>query len=155
MIETINKLVRTSRNMVQEIGREPTPEEIANKIELHQDKVIKILKIAREPISLETPMGENEAGHLGDLIEDKKVASPGAAAVNRSLQEQTKKVLSTLTKREEKILRMRFGIGEKADHTLGEVGQDFNLTRERIRQIEEKALRKLRHPSRTKMLRSF
>ncbi len=155
MIETINKLIRTSRNMVQEIGREPTPEEIANKIELHQDKVIKILKIAREPISLETPMGENEAGHLGDLIEDKKVASPGAVAVNRSLQEQTKKVLSTLTKREEKIVRMRFGIGEKADHTLEEVGLDFNLTKERIRQIETKALQKLRHPSRTKMLRSF
>jgi RNA polymerase primary sigma factor len=141
--------------MVQKLGREPSSEEIAKKIELPLEKVIKVLKIAKHPISLETPIGEEEESHLGDLIEDKKIASPGAATINRSLQEQTKKVLSTLTKREEKIVRMRFGIGEKADHTLEELGQDFNLTRERIRQIEEKALRKLRHPSRTKMLRSF
>ncbi len=155
MIETINKLIRTSRHLVQEVGREPTPEEIARKIEFPLDKVRKVLKIAKEPISLETPIGEEEDSHLGDFIEDKKVAPPGAAAVNRSLHEQTKKVLSTLTPREEKVLRMRFGIGEKADHTLEEVGQDFDVTRERIRQIEAKALRKLRHPSRSKKLRTF
>jgi len=155
MIETINKLIRTSRHLVQEVGREPTPEEIARKIEFPLDKVRKVLKIAKEPISLETPIGEEEDSHLGDFIEDKKVAPPGDAAVNRSLHEQTKKVLSTLTPREEKVLRMRFGIGEKADHTLEEVGQDFDVTRERIRQIEAKALRKLRHPSRSKKLRTF
>ena len=155
MIETINKLIRTSRHLVQEVGREPTPEEIAKKIEFPLDKVRKVLKIAKEPISLETPIGEEEDSHLGDFIEDKKIASPGAAAVNRNLHEQTKKVLSTLTPREEKVLRMRFGIGEKADHTLEEVGQDFDVTRERIRQIEAKALRKLRHPSRSKKLRTF
>ena len=155
MIETINKLIRTSRHLVQEVGREPTPEEIAKKIEFPLDKVMKVLKIAKEPISLETPIGEEEDSHLGDFIEDKKVAPPGDAAVNRSLHEQTKKVLSTLTQREEKVLRMRFGIGEKADHTLEEVGQDFDVTRERIRQIEAKALRKLRHPSRSKKLRTF
>jgi RNA polymerase primary sigma factor len=155
MIETINKLIRTSRHLVQEVGREPTPEEIAKKIEFPLDKVRKVLKIAKEPISLETPIGEEEDSHLGDFIEDKKVAPPGDAAVNRSLHEQTKKVLSTLTPREEKVLRMRFGIGEKADHTLEEVGQDFDVTRERIRQIEAKALRKLRHPSRSKKLRTF
>jgi RNA polymerase primary sigma factor len=155
MIETINKLIRTSRHLVQEVGREPTPEEIAQKIEFPLDKVRKVLKIAKEPISLETPIGEEEDSHLGDFIEDKKVAPPGDAAVNRSLHEQTKKVLSSLTTREEKVLRMRFGIGEKADHTLEEVGQDFAVTRERIRQIEAKALRKLRHPSRSKKLRTF
>jgi len=155
MIETINKLIRTSRHLVQEVGREPTPEEIAKKIEFPLDKVRKVLKIAKEPISLETPIGEEEDSHLGDFIEDKKVAPPGDAAVNRSLHEQTKKVLSTLTPREEKVLRMRFGIGENADHTLEEVGQDFDVTRERIRQIEAKALRKLRHPSRSKKLRTF
>ena len=155
MIETINKLIRTSRHLVQEVGREPTPEEIAKKIEFPLDKVRKVLKIAKEPISLETPIGEEADSHLGDFIEDKKVAPPGDVAVNRSLHEQTKKVLSTLTQREEKVLRMRFGIGEKADHTLEEVGQDFDVTRERIRQIEAKALRKLRHPSRSKKLRTF
>ncbi len=155
MIETINKLIRTSRHLVQEVGREPTPEEIAQKIELPLEKVIKVLNIAKHPISLETPIGEEEESHLGDFIEDKKIAPPGEAAVNRNLQEQTKKVLSTLTPRQEKIVRMRFGIEEKSDHTLEEVGQDYNLTRERIRQIEEKSLRKLRHPSRSKKLRSF
>ena len=155
MIETINKLIRTSRHLVQEVGREPSPEEIAKKIEFPLDKVRKVLKIAKEPISLETPIGEEEDSHLGDFIEDKKIASPGEAAVNRNLQDQTKKILSTLTPREEKVLRMRFGIGEKADHTLEEVGQDFDVTRERIRQIEAKALRKLRHPSRSKKLRTF
>ncbi len=155
MIETINKLIRTSRHLVQEVGREPSPEEIAKKIEFPLDEVRKVLKIAKEPISLETPIGEEEDSHLGDFIEDKKIASPGEAAVNRNLQDQTKKILSTLTPREEKVLRMRFGIGEKADHTLEEVGQDFDVTRERIRQIEAKALRKLRHPSRSKKLRTF
>jgi len=155
MIETINKLLRTSRHLVQEVGREPSPEEIAKKIELPLEKVIKVLKIAKHPISLETPIGEEEESHLGDFIEDKKIASPGEAAVNHNLKEHTKKILSTLTPRQEKIVRMRFGIGEKADHTLEEVGQDYNLTRERIRQIEEKALRKLRHPSRSKKLRIF
>ena len=155
MIENINKLIRTSRSLVQEIGREPTPEEIAKRIEFPLDKVRKVLKMVREPISLETPMGENGDSYLGDFIEDKKIVSPGEAAINRNLQEQTKKVLSTLTPRQEKIIRMRFGIEEKADHTLEEVGQDYNLTRERIRQIEEKSLRKLRHPSRSKKLRTF
>jgi len=155
MIETINKLIRTSRYLVQELGREPTPEEIAEKMEFPVDKVRKVLKIAKEPISLETPIGEEEDSHLGDFIEDKRVASPVDAVINLNLSEQTRKALATLTPREEKVLRMRFGIGEKADHTLEEVGQDFAVTRERIRQIEAKALRKLRHPSRRKELKSF
>src|SRR5258707_5821779 len=155
MIETINKLLRTSRYLVQEYGREPTPEEIAEKMELPLDKVRKVLKIAKEPISLETPIGEEEDSHLGDFIEDKSVVSPAEAVINMNLADQTRKVLKTLTPREEKVLRMRFGIGEKSDHALEEVGQDFEVTRERIRQIEAKALRKLRHPSRSKQLRSF
>ncbi len=155
MIETINKLIRTSRYLVQELGREPTPEEIADKMEIPLEKVRKVLKIAREPISLETPIGEEEDSHLGDFIEDKKFVLPSDAAVNLNLAEQTRKVLATLTPREEKVLRMRFGIGEKADHTLEEVGQDFAVTRERIRQIEAKALRKLRHPTRSRKLKSF
>ncbi|MGZ3568694.1 MAG: RNA polymerase sigma factor RpoD [Thermodesulfobacteriota bacterium] len=155
MIETINKLIRTSRYLVQEIGREPTPEEIADKMDMALDKVRKVLKIAKEPISLETPIGEEEDSHLGDFIEDKAVISPQEAVISANLSEQTRKVLASLTPREEKVLRMRFGIGEKYDHTLEEVGQDFDVTRERIRQIEAKALRKLRHPSRAKKLRSF
>jgi RNA polymerase primary sigma factor len=155
MIETINKLVRTSRYLVQELGREPQPEEIAVKMDMHVDKVRKVLKIAKEPISLETPVGEEEDSHLGDFIEDKKVINPAEAIVNLNLAEQTRRVLSTLTAREEKVLRMRFGIGEESDHTLEEVGQDFNVTRERIRQIEAKALRKLRHPSRSAKLKAF
>ena len=155
MIENINKLIRTSRRMVQKLGREPTQEEIAKKIEFPLDKVRKVLKIAKHTISLETPIGEEEESHLGDFIEDKKVALQGDVLLNRNLHEQTRKALSTLTSREEKVLRMRFGIGEKADHTLEEVGQDFDLTRERIRQIEEKALRKLRHHTRSEKLRSF
>jgi RNA polymerase primary sigma factor len=155
MIETINKLIRTSRYLVQEIGREPTPEEIAEKMDMPLEKVRKVLKIAKEPISLETPIGEEEDSHLGDFIEDKKVLSPSDAVVNLNLADQTRRVLATLTPREEKVLRMRFGIGEQSDHTLEEVGQDFDVTRERIRQIEAKALRKLRHPSRARKLRSF
>ncbi len=155
MIETINKLIRTSRYLVQEIGREPTPEEIAGKMEIPVDKVRKVLKIAKEPISLETPVGEEEDSHLGDFIEDKRILGPSDAVINLNLQEQTKKVLATLTPREEQVLRMRFGIGEKSDHTLEEVGLKFAVTRERIRQIEAKALRKLRHPSRSKRLKSF
>ena len=155
MIETINKLIRTSRYLVQEQGREPTPEEIAEKMEIPLEKVRKVLKIAREPISLETPIGEEEDSHLGDFIEDKKFMLPSDAAVSLNLAEQTRKVLATLTPREEKVLRMRFGIGEKADHTLEEVGQDFAVTRERIRQIEAKALRKLRHPTRSRKLKHF
>jgi len=155
MIETINKLIRTSRYLVQELGREPTPDEIAAKMEMPIDKVRKVLKIAKEPISLETPIGEEEDSSLGDFIEDKAVTSPQEAVINMNLAEQTRKVLATLTPREEKVLRMRFGIGEKSDHTLEEVGQDFEVTRERIRQIEAKALRKLRHPSRSKRLKSF
>jgi RNA polymerase primary sigma factor len=155
MIETINKLIRTSRQLVQEIGREPSPEEIAERMNLPLDKVRKVLKIAKEPISLETPIGEEEDSHLGDFIEDKGVVSPLEAVIKSNLSEQTARVLSTLTPREEKVLRMRFGIGEKSDHTLEEVGQDFEVTRERIRQIEAKALRKLRHPSRAKKLKSF
>lgn len=155
MIETINKLIRTSRHLVQEHGREPTPEEIAEKMEFPLEKVRKVLKIAKEPISLETPIGEEEDSHLGDFIEDKKIVSPGEAVISHNLGEQTRKVLTTLTPREEKVLRMRFGIGEKSDHTLEEVGRDFSVTRERIRQIEAKALRKLRHPSRSRQLRSF
>ncbi len=155
MIESINKLVRTSRYLVQDFGREPTPEEIAEKMELPVDKVEKVLKIAKEPISLETPIGQEEDSQLGDFIEDKNVSTPSEAVIMGNLSDQTRKVLATLTPREEKVLRMRFGIGEKSDHTLEEVGQDFEVTRERIRQIEAKALRKLRHPSRAKRLKSF
>ena len=155
MIENINKLIRASRRLVQEVGREPTSEEIAKEVGLPLDKVRKVLKMAKEPISLETPIGEEGDSRLGDFIEDKKISPPREAAVNQDLREQTKKVLSTLTPRQEKIVRMRFGIEEKADHTLEEVGQDYNLTRERIRQIEEKALQKMRHPSRSKKLRVF
>lgn len=155
MIETINKLIRTSRQLVQEIGREPSPEEIAAEMKLPVDKVRKVLKIAKEPISLETPVGEEEDSHLGDFIEDKKAISPIDAAIKANLHGQIDNVLRTLTPREEKVLRMRFGIGEVTDHTLEEVGQTFDVTRERIRQIEAKALRKLRHPSRSKRLKSF
>ncbi len=155
MIETINKLVRTSRTLMQQLGREPQPEEIATKMEMPVDKVRKVLKIAKEPISLETPIGEEEDSSLGDFIEDKNIINPSEAVISLNLSEQTRKVLSTLTPREEKVLRMRFGIGEKSDHTLEEVGQDFFVTRERIRQIEAKALRKLRHPSRAKHLKAF
>ena len=157
MIETINKLIRTSRYLVQEYGREPTPEEIAEKMELPLDKVRKVLKIAKEPISLETPIGEEEDSHLGDFIEDKSGRLSGRGRhQHRNLAEQTRATFfKTLTPREEKVLRMRFGIGEKSDHTLEEVGQDFEVTRERIRQIEAKALRKLRHPSRSKQLKPF
>jgi RNA polymerase primary sigma factor len=155
MIETINKLIRTSRQLVQEMGREPTPEEISERMELPLEKVRRVLKIAKEPISLETPIGEEEDSSLGDFIEDKGVVSPLEAVIKGNLSDSTSKVLATLTPREEKVLRMRFGIGEKSDHTLEEVGQDFQVTRERIRQIEAKALRKLRHPSRAKRLRSF
>jgi RNA polymerase primary sigma factor len=155
MIETINKLIRTSRQLVQEIGREPTSEEIAERMNLPVEKVRKVLKIAKEPISLETPIGEEEDSHLGDFIEDKKVVSPVESVVKMNLKEQTLKVLQTLASREEKVLRKRFGIGVDSEHTLEEVGQDFDVTRERIRQIESKALRKLRHPSRSKLLKSF
>jgi len=155
MIETMNKLVRTTRLLVQQLGREPTPEEIAEKMELPPDKVRKVLKLAKEPLSLDTPIGEEEDSHLGDFIEDKSVISPADAVISMDLAEQTRKVLSTLTPREEKVLRMRFGIGENTDHTLEEVGKDFDVTRERIRQIEAKALRKLGHPSRSGRLKSF
>ncbi len=155
MIETMNKLIRTSRGLVQDLGREPTTEEIATSMKLPVEKVRKIMKIAKEPISLETPIGEEEDSHLGDFIEDKKVASPLESAIRKNLHNQVRKVLNTLTEREEKVLRWRFGIGEHTDHTLEEVGQEFDVTRERIRQIEAKALRKLRHPSRSKQLKSF
>ncbi len=155
MIETINKIVRVSRALVQDLGREPLPEEIAERMEMPLEKVRNVLKIAKEPISLETPVGEEEDSHLGDFIEDKKIESPMESLINTNLSEQTRKVLATLTPREEKVLRMRFGIGEKYDHTLEEVGQSFQVTRERIRQIEAKALRKLRHPSRVIRLKSF
>jgi RNA polymerase primary sigma factor len=155
MIETINKLIRTSRYLVQQIGREPTTEEIAAKMEMPLDKVRKVLKIAKEPISLETPIGEEEDRHLGDFIEDKSITSPSDAVIGLNLADQISDVLHMVSNREEKVLRMRFGIGERSDHTLEEVGQEFGVTRERIRQIEGKALRKLRHPSRSKQLRAF
>ncbi|MGH6719441.1 MAG: RNA polymerase sigma factor RpoD [Alphaproteobacteria bacterium] len=155
MIETINKLVRTSRQMLHEIGREPTPEELAEKLGMPLEKVRKVLKIAKEPISLETPIGDDEDSHLGDFIEDKNVILPVEAAIHANLRETTTRVLATLTPREERVLRMRFGIGMNTDHTLEEVGQQFSVTRERIRQIEAKALRKLKHPSRSRQLRSF
>jgi RNA polymerase primary sigma factor len=155
MIETINKLVRVQRYLVQELGREPAPEEIAERMDISVEKVRKVIKIAKEPISLETPIGDDADSQLGDFIEDKRVVSPSDAVENLNLQEQTRRVLATLTPREEKVLRMRFGIGERSDHTLEEVGKNFDVTRERIRQIEAKALRKLRHPSRLKKLKTF
>ena len=155
MIETINKLIRTSRQLVQELGREPTSEEIAKRMDIPVSKVRKILKIAQEPISLETPIGEEEDSHLGDFIEDKAVVSPSDAVINLNLKEQTSSVLKTLTPREEKVIKMRFGLDDGSEHTLEEVGQSFAVTRERIRQIEAKALRKLRHPSRSRKLRAF
>ncbi|HYD26419.1 RNA polymerase sigma factor RpoD [Brevundimonas sp.] len=155
MIETINKIVRTSRQMLHEIGREPTPEELAEKLAMPLEKVRKVLKIAKEPISLETPVGDEEDSHLGDFIEDKNALLPIDAAIQANLRETTTRVLASLTPREERVLRMRFGIGMNTDHTLEEVGQQFNVTRERIRQIEAKALRKLKHPSRSRKLRSF
>jgi len=155
MIETINKLIRTSRQLVQEFGREPTSEEIAKRMDIPVAKVRKILKIAQEPISLETPIGEEEDSHLGDFIEDKAVVSPSDAVINRNLKEQTASVLKSLTPREEKVIKMRFGLDDGSEHTLEEVGQSFAVTRERIRQIEAKALRKLRHPSRSRKLRAF
>ena len=155
MIETINKLVRTSRQMLHEIGREPTPEELAEKLAMPIEKVRKVLKIAKEPISLETPIGDEEDSHLGDFIEDKNAILPSDAAMHSNLRETTTRVLASLTPREERVLRMRFGIGMNTDHTLEEVGQQFSVTRERIRQIEAKALRKLKHPSRSRKLRSF
>ncbi len=155
MIETINKLIRTSRQLVQELGREPTSEEIGKRMEIPVAKVRKILKIAQEPISLETPIGEEEDSHLGDFIEDKAVVSPSDAVINLNLKEQTSSVLKSLTPREEKVIKMRFGLDDGSEHTLEEVGQSFAVTRERIRQIEAKALRKLRHPSRSRKLRAF
>jgi len=155
MIETINKLNRISRQMLQEMGREPTPEELAVRMEMPEDKVRKVLKIAKEPISMETPIGDDEDSHLGDFIEDTSVASPIDQATMESLRETTHSVLAQLTPREAKVLRMRFGIDMNTDHTLEEVGKQFDVTRERIRQIEAKALRKLRHPSRSEQLRSF
>ena len=155
MIETINKLIRTSRALVQELGREPTSEEIARRMDIPVSKVRKVLKIAQEPISLETPIGEEEDSHLGDFIEDRQVVSPSEAVINLNLKEQTESVLKSLTPREEKVIKMRFGVGDGSEHTLEEVGQNFAVTRERIRQIEAKALRKLRHPSRSRKLRAF
>jgi len=155
MIETINKLIRTSRALVQELGREPTSEEIAKRMDIPVSKVRKVLKIAQEPISLETPIGEEEDSHLGDFIEDRQVVSPADAVINLNLKEQTESVLKTLTPREERVIKMRFGVGDGSEHTLEEVGQNFAVTRERIRQIEAKALRKLRHPSRSRKLRAF
>jgi RNA polymerase primary sigma factor len=155
MIETINKLIRTSRALVQELGREPTSEEIAGRMDIPVSKVRKVLKIAQEPISLETPIGEEEDSHLGDFIEDQNVLSPAEAVINLNLKEQTESVLQTLTPREERVIKMRFGVGDGKDHTLEEVGQSFAVTRERIRQIEAKALRKLRHPNRSRKLRAF
>ncbi|HTM04278.1 MAG TPA: RNA polymerase sigma factor RpoD [Vicinamibacterales bacterium] len=155
MIETINKLIRTSRALVQELGREPTSEEIAKRMDIPVQKVRKVLKIAQEPISLETPIGEEEDSHLGDFIEDRNIVSPAEAVINLNLKEQTEAVLKTLTPREEKVIKMRFGVGDGSEHTLEEVGQNFAVTRERIRQIEAKALRKLRHPSRSRKLKAF
>jgi RNA polymerase primary sigma factor len=155
MIETINKIVRTSRQMMHEIGREPTPEEMAEKLSMPLEKVRKVMKIAKEPISLETPVGDEEDSHLGDFIEDKGAILPIDSAIQANLRETTTRVLASLTPREERVLRMRFGIGMNTDHTLEEVGQQFSVTRERIRQIEAKALRKLKHPSRSRKLRSF
>jgi RNA polymerase primary sigma factor len=155
MIETINKLIRTSRQLVQELGREPTSEEIAKRMDIPVAKVRKVLKIAQEPISLETPIGEEEDSHLGDFIEDRAVVSPAEAVINVNLKEQTATVLRSLTAREEKVIKMRFGLEDGSEHTLEEVGQSFAVTRERIRQIEAKALRKLRHPSRSRKLRAF
>jgi RNA polymerase primary sigma factor len=155
MIEVINKIVRTSRQMFSEIGREPTPEELAEKLHMPLEKVRKTLKIAKEPLSLETPIGDEGDSHLGDLIEDKNAILPIDAAIQSNLRETTTRVLASLTPREERIVRMRFGLGMNSDHTLEEVGQQFSLTRERIRQIEAKALRKLKHPSRSSVLRSF
>jgi RNA polymerase primary sigma factor len=155
MIETINKLIRTSRSLVQEYGREPTSEEIAKRMDIPVSKVRKVLKIAQEPISLETPIGEEEDSHLGDFIEDRGVVSPAEQVINTNLMEMTEAVLKTLTPREEKVIKMRFGVGDGSEHTLEEVGQSFAVTRERIRQIETKALRKLRHPSRSRKLKAF
>ena len=155
MIETINKLIRTSRSLVQEKGREPMPEEISEEMNIPLDKVRQVLRIAQEPISLETPIGEEEDSHLGDFIEDRQEVSPADAVINLNLKEQTENVLRTLTPREEKVIKMRFGVGDGSEHTLEEVGQNFAVTRERIRQIEAKALRKLRHPSRSRRLRAF
>jgi RNA polymerase primary sigma factor len=155
MIETINKLNRISRQMLQEMGREPTPEELGERMDMPEDKVRKVLKIAKEPISMETPIGDDEDSHLGDFIEDNTIHSPVDAATGQGLQEATKEVLAGLTAREAKVLRMRFGIDMNTDHTLEEVGKQFDVTRERIRQIEAKALRKLRHPTRSDYLRSF
>jgi len=155
MIETINKVIRTSRYLVQQYGREPTAEEIAQQMEMPADKVRKVLKIVKEPVSLETPIGDDEESSLGDFVEDRQTLSPADAAMALSLEEQTRKVLATLTPREEQILRLRFGIGEKSDYTLEEVGQRFAVTRERIRQIEAKALRKLRSPNRARTLETF
>jgi RNA polymerase primary sigma factor len=155
MIETINKLIRTSRQLVQELGREPTSEEIAKRMDIPVAKVRKVLKIAQEPISLETPIGEEEDSHLGDFIEDKSMVNPADAVINVNLKDQTAQVLRTLTSREERVIKMRFGLEDGSEHTLEEVGQSFEVTRERIRQIEAKALRKLRHPSRSRKLRAF
>jgi RNA polymerase primary sigma factor len=155
MIETINKIVRTSRQMLHEIGREPTPEELAERLVMPLDKVRKVMKIAKEPVSLETPIGDEEDSHLGDFIEDKNAVLPVDSAIQSNLREVTTRILASLTPREERVLRMRFGIGMNTDHTLEEVGQQFSVTRERIRQIEAKALRKLKHPSRSRKMRSF
>jgi RNA polymerase primary sigma factor len=155
MIETINKLNRISRQMLQEMGREATPEELAERMDMPEDKIRKVLKIAKEPISMETPIGDDEDSHLGDFVEDQNTVAPPEAALGSGLKQATMDILGTLTPREAKVLRMRFGIGMNTDHTLEEVGKQFDVTRERIRQIEAKALRKLRHPSRSEHLRSF
>ena len=155
MIEMINKVVRTSRALVQELGREPTSAEIAKRMDIPVAKVQSVRKVAQQPISLETPIGEEEDSHLGDFIEDRQEISPAEAMINLNLKEQTENVLRTLTPREERVIKMRFGVGDGSEHTLEEVGQNFAVTRERIRQIEVKALRKLRHPSRSRRLRAF